>query len=51
MCDFHSDREDRYGVNSAERFSTQGYIKDQVCPMSATESGNTSKTINFRLAP
>ena len=42
---------DAYTGASTPTFSTEGYIKYQVRPMSATESGGTSNTINFRLAP
>lgn len=42
---------DAYTGTTTPNFSTEGYIKYQIRPMSATESGSTSNTINFRLAP
>lgn len=40
-----------YTGGTQPNFTTAGYVKYQVRPMSALESGGTSNIVNFRLAP
>ncbi len=42
---------DAYSGATTPGFNTEGYIKYQVRPMSATESGGSSNIVNFRLSP
>lgn len=42
---------DAYTGSSTPNFSTPGYVKYYVRPMSLTESGGSSAVVNFRLSP